>query len=201
MISSGCACSVLAQRSASHSQLTCLSTELVTFVAILLPSSLLHVTAPTMCAVHFASLFLVNFLFFVGRVAGQNGPTTWSTTPFNPSALPLAVRSPYLNTWLPQGNNPAAVNNQWSTIWTTSNVRPGTDSEISAFDTHGPHRSPAGMPPSLSMDWRFVYLARPLFRMLPSQTRLPQNSPQLAHPSSCKPGPSRSTQRSSVLLR
>ena len=25
---------------------------------------------------------------------------TWSTTPFNPTGIPLAVRSPYLSTWL-----------------------------------------------------------------------------------------------------
>ena len=30
--------------------------------------------------------------------AAQN--ITWSTTPFNPTGIPLAVRSPYLSTWL-----------------------------------------------------------------------------------------------------
>jgi len=28
---------------------------------------------------------------------------SWIATPFNPPAFPLAVRSPYLSAWLPQG--------------------------------------------------------------------------------------------------
>ncbi|KAJ7228524.1 hypothetical protein GGX14DRAFT_554614 [Mycena pura] len=41
----------------------------------------------------------------------------WTATPFNPSAIPLAVRSPYLSTWLPQGAG-AALNDVWATFWT-----------------------------------------------------------------------------------
>ncbi|KAJ6628752.1 DUF1793-domain-containing protein [Mycena sp. CBHHK59/15] len=42
---------------------------------------------------------------------------SWTATPFNPSAIPLAVRTPYLSTWLPQGTG-AALNDVWSTFWT-----------------------------------------------------------------------------------
>jgi hypothetical protein len=31
-------------------------------------------------------------------------PVTWSTEPFNPTSIPLAARSPYLNVWLEGGN-------------------------------------------------------------------------------------------------
>ena len=33
----------------------------------------------------------------------------WTATPFNPAAFPLAVRSPYLSTWLPQGSGQLAL--------------------------------------------------------------------------------------------
>ncbi|KAF7301796.1 DUF1793-domain-containing protein [Mycena indigotica] len=41
---------------------------------------------------------------------------SWTTTPFNPSSIPLAVRTPYLSTWLPQGAG-AALNDAWPTFW------------------------------------------------------------------------------------
>ncbi|KAH8105922.1 DUF1793-domain-containing protein [Cristinia sonorae] len=42
---------------------------------------------------------------------------TWTATPFNPAAVPLAVRSPYLSAWLPQGAG-TALNAAWPTFWT-----------------------------------------------------------------------------------
>ncbi|KAK2466302.1 hypothetical protein APHAL10511_001944 [Amanita phalloides] len=42
---------------------------------------------------------------------------SWTATPFNPAAIPLAVRSPYLSAWLPQGAG-AALNDVWPTFWT-----------------------------------------------------------------------------------
>ncbi|KAJ7068407.1 DUF1793-domain-containing protein [Mycena amicta] len=42
---------------------------------------------------------------------------SWTATPFNPSSIPLAVRTPYLSTWLPQGAG-AALNDVWPTFWT-----------------------------------------------------------------------------------
>ncbi|KAJ7853748.1 DUF1793-domain-containing protein [Mycena leptocephala] len=42
---------------------------------------------------------------------------SWTATPFNPSSIPLAVRTPYLSAWLPQGAG-AALNDVWATFWT-----------------------------------------------------------------------------------
>ncbi|KAI5120589.1 hypothetical protein M0805_002538 [Coniferiporia weirii] len=50
-------------------------------------------------------------------VTAQNGPSSWTTTPFNPPALPLAVRSPYLNSWIPQGNSPLPITNIRPSSW------------------------------------------------------------------------------------
>ncbi|OCH92918.1 DUF1793-domain-containing protein [Obba rivulosa] len=43
--------------------------------------------------------------------------TSWTVTPFNPAAIPLAVRSPYLSAWLAQGAG-NALNDVWPTFWT-----------------------------------------------------------------------------------
>ncbi|KAJ7904655.1 DUF1793-domain-containing protein [Mycena olivaceomarginata] len=40
---------------------------------------------------------------------------TWTATPFNPSSIPLAVRTPYLSAWLPQGAG-AALNDVWASV-------------------------------------------------------------------------------------
>lgn len=44
---------------------------------------------------------------------------TWDTKPFNPPSVPLAVRTPYLSAWLPQGSG-TALNDAWPTFWTGS---------------------------------------------------------------------------------
>ncbi|KDR83620.1 hypothetical protein GALMADRAFT_85982 [Galerina marginata CBS 339.88] len=41
----------------------------------------------------------------------------WTATPFNPPSFPLAVRTPYLSAWLPQGSG-NALNDVWPTFWT-----------------------------------------------------------------------------------
>ncbi len=46
----------------------------------------------------------------------QAAAASWTSTPFNPPSIPLAVRSPYLNTWLPQGQG-VALNAAWPTLW------------------------------------------------------------------------------------
>ncbi|VDB85451.1 unnamed protein product [Peniophora sp. CBMAI 1063] len=42
---------------------------------------------------------------------------SWSASPFVPHAVPLAVRSPYLSAWLPQGEG-TALNEAWPQFWT-----------------------------------------------------------------------------------
>ncbi|KAJ7179016.1 DUF1793-domain-containing protein [Mycena filopes] len=65
----------------------------------------------------FGLLSLASF-FFTFCAASQ---VTWKATPFNPSSIPLAVRSPYLSTWLPQGaGNP--LNGVWPQHWTGQTV-------------------------------------------------------------------------------
>jgi hypothetical protein len=44
------------------------------------------------------------------------GNVTWTATPFNPNSMPLAVRTPYLSTWLPQSPE-IALNDAWPTFW------------------------------------------------------------------------------------
>ncbi|KAL1761028.1 hypothetical protein FB107DRAFT_269372 [Schizophyllum commune] len=41
----------------------------------------------------------------------------WDAKPFNPASVPLAVRSPYVSTWLPQGKG-TALNEAWATFYT-----------------------------------------------------------------------------------
>ena len=57
--------------------------------------------------------------FALATLAFGVGATTWSATPFTPAAVPLAVRSPYLSAWLPQGAG-NALNDIWPQFWTGS---------------------------------------------------------------------------------
>ncbi|KAJ7684039.1 hypothetical protein B0H17DRAFT_1073347 [Mycena rosella] len=61
-----------------------------------------------------ASVCLLPFASVVNALA-------WTATPFNPSAIPLAVRTPYLSAWLPQGAG-AALNDVWPAFWTGSTL-------------------------------------------------------------------------------
>ncbi|KAG8881508.1 hypothetical protein FRB98_004291 [Tulasnella sp. 332] len=49
-------------------------------------------------------------------LASVSAAVTWTATPFNPASIPLAVRTPYLSTWLPQGAG-TALNEAWPTFW------------------------------------------------------------------------------------
>ncbi|KZT27177.1 DUF1793-domain-containing protein [Neolentinus lepideus HHB14362 ss-1] len=62
----------------------------------------------------FLSLTVISVLY-----ASANAGISWNAAPFNPPAVPLAVRSPYLNVWLAQGAG-AQLNDVWPTFWTGS---------------------------------------------------------------------------------
>jgi hypothetical protein len=47
----------------------------------------------------------------------QGSLTPWASTPLNPPAISLAVRSPYVGAWLRQGGISVALNEQWPTFW------------------------------------------------------------------------------------
>ncbi|KAI0744978.1 DUF1793-domain-containing protein [Earliella scabrosa] len=60
----------------------------------------------------FASLiaaYAISLVYVVGAVP-------WTATPFNPAAVPLAVKSPYVSAWLRQGGG-AALNDAWPNFW------------------------------------------------------------------------------------
>lgn len=40
-----------------------------------------------------------------------------TVAPFDPFRLPMAVRNPYLNTWLAQGNNSPQLGDKWVSFW------------------------------------------------------------------------------------
>ncbi|KAJ7507955.1 hypothetical protein B0H11DRAFT_1969465 [Mycena galericulata] len=56
------------------------------------------------------------FAPFLLHLATAAQAITWTATPFNPASIPLAVRTPYLNAWLPQGAG-NALNDAWATFW------------------------------------------------------------------------------------
>ncbi|GBE79652.1 DUF1793-domain-containing protein [Sparassis latifolia] len=64
-------------------------------------------------------LLLLSSVFVVARPLVRSSDVTWTASPFNPAAVPLAVRSPYLSAWLAQGGG-TALNEAWPTFWTGS---------------------------------------------------------------------------------
>ncbi|TBU41200.1 hypothetical protein BD309DRAFT_1020887 [Dichomitus squalens] len=62
----------------------------------------------------FLATICVNMFFEAGAVS-------WTSTPFSPPSVPLAVRSPYLSVWLPQGAG-SALNDQWPQFWTGQDI-------------------------------------------------------------------------------
>ncbi|KAH7100613.1 hypothetical protein BKA62DRAFT_705981 [Auriculariales sp. MPI-PUGE-AT-0066] len=46
---------------------------------------------------------------------------SWTVSPFNPPAIPLAVRSPFVNVWLPNGNG-TALFERWSQYYNGNNT-------------------------------------------------------------------------------
>lgn len=66
-------------------------------------------------------LLLIFFLLaFESFVFAQKGPVNWTATPFNAPSFPLAVKTPYVNAWDPQGNGPQPVSSSWPRIGAAS---------------------------------------------------------------------------------
>ncbi|KAF7966198.1 hypothetical protein HWV62_39706 [Athelia sp. TMB] len=59
---------------------------------------------------------LFHLLSAVSALTSSAFATSWTATPFNPASVPLAVRSPYLSAWLPQGAG-NALNDVWPQFW------------------------------------------------------------------------------------
>lgn len=57
-------------------------------------------------------LFL-SFLLATHIPAANSQEPEWSTYPFYPPSLPIAVKSPYLNAWALQGDNLAQLSELW----------------------------------------------------------------------------------------
>ncbi|KAF7375163.1 DUF1793-domain-containing protein [Mycena sanguinolenta] len=53
---------------------------------------------------------------FLSAVTTVSGVISWTAAPFLPPSYPLAVRTPYLSAWLPQGTG-AALNDVWPQFW------------------------------------------------------------------------------------
>ncbi|KAH0587707.1 hypothetical protein H2248_006471 [Termitomyces sp. 'cryptogamus'] len=64
---------------------------------------------------------MLSICFLLALFSTARGTLDWTTTPFNPPSLPLAVRSPYLSAWLPQGNG-TALNSAWPSFWTRGSL-------------------------------------------------------------------------------
>jgi hypothetical protein len=60
-------------------------------------------------------LFIPLFVAVLSAVTVVCG-VNWTATPFVPPSYPLAVRTPYLSAWLPQGAG-AALNSVWPSFW------------------------------------------------------------------------------------
>ncbi|KAL1676966.1 DUF1793-domain-containing protein [Schizophyllum commune] len=64
---------------------------------------------------------LLSYALAVANLLTLANAYNWTASPINPPALPLAVRTPYLSVWLPQGTDGAgsrrALNDEWPTFW------------------------------------------------------------------------------------
>ena len=68
-------------------------------------------------------LSFLQILFVASFVLAQN----WTGSPFIPPAIPLAVKSPYLQTWSQQGTAVGSLNSAWESF------RDGTVSHLLEF--------------------------------------------------------------------
>lgn len=58
----------------------------------------------------------------IGLHVNNVSALNWTAKPFNPPSVPLAVKTPYLSTWLAQGSG-NALNDDWPRFWTGSVCR------------------------------------------------------------------------------
>ncbi|KAI0088389.1 hypothetical protein BDY19DRAFT_195871 [Irpex rosettiformis] len=58
-------------------------------------------------------LSLLFTLWWLAVIILAQPPTGWTTSPFNPPSLPLAVKNPYLNAWAPLAGVSAAASQAW----------------------------------------------------------------------------------------
>ena len=65
------------------------------------------------------ALILTFFISFLCGYTLAAPAASWTSTPFSPASIPLAVRSPYLSAWLNQGSG-TALNADWPKFWTGS---------------------------------------------------------------------------------
>lgn len=66
-------------------------------------------------------MLLSSFAALLATALVATGAPSWKVEPFNPPAIPLAVKHPYLNTWLPQGQG-VALNGGWPQFWTGQSI-------------------------------------------------------------------------------
>lgn len=64
-------------------------------------------------------LFSFCTVFFIVFALAQDEYIPWMATPFNPPSFPLAVKTPYVNAWDPQGNESAPISSSYPKIGST----------------------------------------------------------------------------------
>ena len=61
----------------------------------------------------------VSLLIFSEAIRAQTGQREWSVSPLNAPSFPIAVKTPYMNAWEPQGNVTTAMSSLWPKIGST----------------------------------------------------------------------------------
>ena len=83
----------------------------------------------------------------------------WTATPFIPPAVPLTVKTPYLQTWLSEGAGEGSLNSGWEsfrdgTVSSTSLDRPSISTSRPTVSDHCLAWNPQGGQPTLRLDGR-----------------------------------------------
>ena len=83
-----------------------------------LGSVYLHCTGMVLRLASRAHTGFLSVLLLVCLCLPSDGSISWHASPFNAPSLPLAVKTPYLNAWLPQGGHPSKSGQIWPCLWT-----------------------------------------------------------------------------------